>query len=69
MPPRVHGDLVAETGKATLVLGNEQGFEAALTVPWDVDARRPILGQHGFVGRAIAVVDDLAGFLGAGRVT
>ena len=51
------------------MLGNEQGFEATLPVPRDVDAQWPVFGQQGLAGGAVAVVTDLARFLGAGRVT
>ncbi|KEI30350.1 hypothetical protein CQ06_07610 [Ralstonia solanacearum] len=45
--PGIHGDdLVVEALEASLVFGNEQRFEAAITVTRHLDADRTVLGQN-----------------------
>ena len=44
-------------------------MSATPRVARDNDPQRPVFGQHGLATGAVAVVADLAGFLGAGRVT
>ena len=68
-PPGVHGDdLVVEAGEAPFVFGDEDRFEATLSVAWDVDPERAVFGQYGLAADTVAVVADLARFLSAGRI-
>jgi hypothetical protein len=46
-----------------------QGFEVALPVARDINPERPVVGQHGLAGGAVAVVAYRVRLVGAGWVT
>ncbi len=49
-------DVLIETREASLVLGDEDGLETAITVTRHLDAQGAFAGEHGLGALAVALV-------------
>ena len=61
---RIHrDDLVIKAGEAPLVLGDEQGLKAAVSVARNLQAHRAVLGHYGLGCLAVAQIGRVLGLL------
>src|SRR5207237_9214684 len=68
-PARIErNDLVVEPGKAAFVFRDQSRLKTALAIARDVDRQRTIVGEHGLLARAVAMIAALLGLDAARRI-